>query len=63
MEEVPEEGLDVPLRLEKMANEVTYKRLKHALTVRGAVLCSAVRCGVVRRPSPLSAKGMGSRAL
>ena len=34
VEEVPEEGLDVPLRLEKMANEVTYKRLKYALTVR-----------------------------
>ncbi|KAL4856486.1 DNA-binding protein SMUBP-2 [Chlorella vulgaris] len=32
VDEVPEEGLDVPLRIEKMANEVTYQRLKAALT-------------------------------
>ena len=37
VDEVPEEGLDVPLRLEKMANEVTYKRLKAALTVGAAL--------------------------
>lgn len=35
MDEVPEEGLDVPLRLEKMANQVTYQRLRAALTVGG----------------------------
>ena len=28
----PEGGLGVPLRLEKMANEVTYTRLRAALT-------------------------------
>jgi hypothetical protein len=53
VEEVPEEGLDVPLRLEKMANEVTYRRLKAALTVRGLGLAWAAGPGrgrVVRRP-------------
>ena len=35
VDEVPEEGLDVPLRLEKMANQVTYQRLRAALTVGG----------------------------
>ncbi len=34
VDDVPDEGLDVPLRLEKMANEVTYQRLKAALSVR-----------------------------
>ena len=31
VEDVPDEGLDVPLRLDKLANEVTYKRLKETL--------------------------------
>ncbi|KAL3144155.1 hypothetical protein ABBQ32_14187 [Trebouxia sp. C0010 RCD-2024] len=31
VEEAPDEGLDQPLRLEKLANEVTYKRLKEAV--------------------------------
>lgn len=31
VEDVPEEGLDVPLRLEKLANTVTHQRLKAAL--------------------------------
>jgi hypothetical protein len=43
VDEVPEEGLDVPLRLEKMANDVTYKRLKAALTVRAAPHTTAVQ--------------------
>lgn len=34
VDDVPDDGLDVPLRLEKMANEVTYQRLRAALTVR-----------------------------
>lgn len=33
VDEVPDEGLDVPLRLEKMANQVTYQRLRAALAV------------------------------
>lgn len=33
VEEMPDEGLDVPLRLEKLANEITYGRLKSALQV------------------------------
>ncbi|GBG66020.1 hypothetical protein CBR_g55000 [Chara braunii] len=32
MDDVPEEGLDAPLRMEKLANEVTYRRLKDTLT-------------------------------
>lgn len=32
VDDAPDEGLDVPLRLEKLANEVTYKRLKDTLT-------------------------------
>lgn len=28
VDDVPEEGLDAPLRVEKLANDVTYKRLK-----------------------------------
>ncbi|PRW39069.1 DNA-binding SMUBP-2 isoform B [Chlorella sorokiniana] len=35
VDEVPDEGLDVPLRLEKMANQVTYQRLRAALTSLG----------------------------
>ncbi len=35
MEEVPDEGLDVPLRLEKLANTVTHQRLKAALGALG----------------------------
>ncbi|KAL4427329.1 hypothetical protein ABPG77_003238 [Micractinium sp. CCAP 211/92] len=35
VDDVPDEGLDVPLRLEKMANEVTYQRLRAALTCLG----------------------------
>ena len=31
VEEMPDEGLDVPLKLEKLANEVTYRRLATAL--------------------------------
>ncbi|GAB4814237.1 hypothetical protein N2152v2_001283 [Parachlorella kessleri] len=31
VEEMPDEGLDVPLRLEKLANTVTHQRLKAAL--------------------------------
>ncbi|BBM97873.1 ATP-dependent RNA/DNA helicase IGHMBP2 [Marchantia polymorpha subsp. ruderalis] len=31
VEDVPEDGLNSPLRLEKLANEVTYKRLKDTL--------------------------------
>ncbi|KAK9808936.1 hypothetical protein WJX72_006613 [[Myrmecia] bisecta] len=31
VEEAPDDGLDQPLRLEKLANEVTYKRLKETL--------------------------------
>ncbi|KAK2995769.1 hypothetical protein RJ640_010745 [Escallonia rubra] len=30
-EDIPEEGLNSPLRLEKMANEVTYRRMKDTL--------------------------------
>ncbi|KAL5538142.1 hypothetical protein UlMin_022594 [Ulmus minor] len=30
-DEIPEEGLNSPLRLEKVANEVTYRRMKDAL--------------------------------
>ncbi|XP_020273755.1 DNA-binding protein SMUBP-2 [Asparagus officinalis] len=30
-DEIPEDGLDSPLRLEKVANEVTYRRMKDAL--------------------------------
>lgn len=30
-DELPEDGLDSPLRLEKVANEVTYRRMKDAL--------------------------------
>ncbi|XP_078153290.1 DNA-binding protein isoform X1 [Carex rostrata] len=30
-DEIPEDGLNSPLRLEKVANEVTYKRMKDAL--------------------------------
>ncbi|KAI7837886.1 hypothetical protein COHA_008373 [Chlorella ohadii] len=35
VDEVPDEGLDVPLRLEKMANQVTYQRLRAALASLG----------------------------
>lgn len=35
VEEVPDEGLDVPLRLEKLANTVTHNRLKAALAALG----------------------------
>jgi hypothetical protein len=31
VDDVPEDGLDSPLRLEKLANEVTYRRLKDTL--------------------------------
>ncbi|CAN6454156.1 unnamed protein product [Victoria cruziana] len=39
-DDIPEDGLNVPLRLEKVANEVTYRRMKDALihlskTIRG----------------------------
>ncbi|XP_075490395.1 uncharacterized protein LOC142528969 isoform X2 [Primulina tabacum] len=30
-DEIPEEGLNIPLRLEKVANEVTYRRMKDTL--------------------------------
>mmetsp|Transcript_18952 Transcript_18952/g.52864 ORF Transcript_18952/g.52864 Transcript_18952/m.52864 type:complete len:800 (-) Transcript_18952:678-3077(-) len=39
VDELPEEGLDAPLRLEKLANEVTYKRYQETLrklTVAGS---------------------------
>ena len=37
VDDLPEDGgLDVPLRLEKLANEVTYRRLKAALQVGAA---------------------------
>lgn len=31
VDDVPEDGLDVPLRIEKLTNDVTYKRLKDTL--------------------------------
>ena len=37
VDEVPDEGLDVPLRLERMANEVTYCRLRATLRTLGDV--------------------------
>lgn len=54
VDEVPDDGLDVPLRLEKMANEVTYKRLRAALMVgacaypaggKNLTVCAGVLCG------------------
>ena len=33
VDEVPDSGLEVPLRLEKLANTVTYNRMKAALSV------------------------------
>lgn len=33
VDDVPEDGLNSPLRLEKVANEVTYRRLKDTLTL------------------------------
>eukprot|EP00955_Chlamydomonas_euryale_P113300 366209-Chlamydomonas_euryale.AAC.5 len=37
VDDVPSEGLEQPLRLEKLANEVTYKRLKETLGALTAV--------------------------
>jgi len=37
VDDYPEDGLDVPLKLEKLANEVTYDRLKLALKSLNAV--------------------------
>eukprot|EP00850_Spirogloea_muscicola_P021982 SM000270S10379 [mRNA] locus=s270:124164:128532:- [translate_table: standard] len=41
MDDIPEEGLDHPIRLEKLANDVTYKRMKDTL----AELSRGVRQG------------------
>lgn len=37
VDDPPDEGLDVPLKLEKLANEVTYARLKAAIKGLGSV--------------------------
>lgn len=47
MDEVPDEGLDVPLRLEKLANEVTHRRLRAALSVRARRVRAALPLGGV----------------
>ena len=35
VDEVPEDGMDVPLRLVKLANEVTYQRMRDTLAALG----------------------------
>ncbi|CAL5218349.1 g9 [Coccomyxa viridis] len=43
VEEMPDEGLEQPLRLDKLANEVTYKRLRETLeALRGAQASSVL---------------------
>lgn len=37
VDDVPDNGLDVPLRLEKLANKVTYTRMNAALQVQGGL--------------------------
>lgn len=47
VEEAPDEGLDQPLRLEKLANEVTYKRLKEAVQSLGNMRQQGPAAGLV----------------
>ncbi|KAL6763961.1 P-loop containing nucleoside triphosphate hydrolase protein [Haematococcus lacustris] len=67
VEEAPEEGLDQPLRLEQLANEVTYKRLKSTLqslakTAAGTVsAASAAGSGGLPCGAPLLDVAFGRR--
>lgn len=48
VDDVPDEGLDIPLRLDKLANEVTYQRLKETL---GALSKAAAGMDTASHPS------------
>ncbi|KAK9915598.1 hypothetical protein WJX75_001370 [Coccomyxa subellipsoidea] len=41
VEDMPDEGLEQPLRLDKLANEVTYRRLKETLESLGGAVAQA----------------------
>lgn len=53
VDESPDEGLDQPLRMDKLANEVTYKRLLSTLGAMSSVGATAAAAGLQRPGGPL----------